>query len=318
MKTVLITGVAGFIGSNIADFLLSNNFRVHGVDNFDSFYHRSIKENNLILALKHDCFTLHELDILDSLSIKNLLMSIKPDYVIHLAAKAGVRPSILNPQDYFTVNVTGTLNLLEAMRLSGVKKMLFASSSSVYGNNKIVPFAENSNVDHPVSPYAASKRAGELLCHTYHHLYQMDIFCLRFFTVYGPRQRPDLAIFKFTRSLFEESVIPFYGDGSSMRDYTHISDILQGIDNALRNLNGYDIFNLGESFTTSLSDLVSQLEILTSKTAIKEPLPMQDGDVLLTYADISKSKKILGYNPRMNLIEGLTDFVQWYKETYGS
>lgn len=318
MKSVLITGVAGFIGSNIADFLLSNNFLVHGVDNFDTYYNRSIKENNLVSALKHDCFTFHEMDILDSLSLNSLLMSIKPDYVIHLAAKAGVRPSILHPQDYFTVNVIGTLNLLEAMRLSNVKKMLFASSSSVYGNDKIVPFVENNNVDHPVSPYAASKRAGELLCHTYHHLYQMDIFCLRFFTVYGPRQRPDLAIFKFTRSLFEESVIPFYGDGSSMRDYTHISDILQGIDNALRNLNGYDIFNLGESFTTSLSDLVSQLEVLTNKAAIKEFLPMQDGDVLLTYADISKSKKILGYNPRMNLKEGLSDFVQWYKETYGN
>lgn len=312
-KKVLITGAAGFIGSSLADDLLAKGFSIMGIDNFDSFYTRDIKETNISNALKHNFYSFQEGDIRDMEFLNSCFSGFRPDIVIHLAAKAGVRPSIKNPASYYDVNVNGTLNMLEAMRKNKIGRMLFASSSSVYGNNKKIPFAESDNVDFPVSPYAASKKACELLCHTYHHLFDMDIFCLRFFTVYGPRQRPDLAINKFTRALLNDEPITLFGDGSTSRDYTHISDILQGIGQAMENLKGFGIFNLGESNAISLKELVALLENSTGKKADIKYLPMQDGDVLRTFADISRAKSVLGYNPVVNIADGISNYVEWVR-----
>ena len=312
-KKVLITGAAGFIGSSLADDLLAKGFSIMGIDNFDSFYTRDIKETNISNALKHNLYSFQEGDIRDMEFLNSCFSGFRPDIVIHLAAKAGVRPSIKDPASYYDVNVNGTLNMLEAMRKNKIGRMLFASSSSVYGNNKKIPFAESDNVDFPVSPYAASKKACELLCHTYHHLFDMDIFCLRFFTVYGPRQRPDLAINKFTRALLNDEPITLFGDGSTSRDYTHISDILQGIGQAMENLKGFGIFNLGESNAISLKELVALLENSTGKKADIKYLPMQDGDVLRTFADISRAKSVLGYNPVVNIADGIRNYVEWVR-----
>ena len=314
-EKVLITGVAGFIGSNLADDLLEKGFSVIGVDNFDPFYSREIKESNISAALKQESFKFLEGDIRDAGFLDRCFSKFKPDTIVHLAAKAGVRPSIMDPASYFDVNVNGTLNLLEAMKRNSINRMLFASSSSVYGNNKKVPFAESDNVDFPVSPYAASKKAGELLCHTYHYLFNMDVFCLRFFTVYGPRQRCDLAINKFTRAILNGEPITLFGDGTTSRDYTHIKDIVQGIEKAMAFLKGFDIFNLGESDTISLSELVSLLEKNTGQKAEINYLPLQDGDVLQTFADISRSKRVLGYNPVVNIEDGIRNYVEWYKSS---
>lgn len=319
MKKILITGVAGFIGSSLADSLLNyGTHQVIGLDNFDNFYDKKIKVANLNLAFKNSNFIFFELDLADTYLLNNLLRDVKPDIVIHLAAKAGVRPSIEDPKGYFDVNVGGTLNLLEAMRNSGSKKLIFASSSSVYGNSKFVPFSEDMNVDNPVSPYAASKKAGELLCYTFSHLYDMDIFCLRFFTVYGPRQRPDLAIHKFTRAIYEGREIPFFGDGTTRRDYTHIKDIIQGIEKGIDRLKGYQIINLGESHTTSLEELVCVLERAIGKKAKKKMLPFQEGDVFQTYADITKAKNILDYLPSTDFQDGIVDFVEWFKKDFNA
>ena len=312
-KKVLITGAAGFIGSSLADDLLAKGFSIMGIDNFDSFYTRDIKETNISNALKHNFYSFQEGDIRDMEFLNSCFSGFRPDIVIHLAAKAGVRPSIKDPASYYDVNVNGTLNMLEAMRKNKIGRMLFASSSSVYGNNKKIPFAESDNVDFPVSPYAASKKACELLCHTYHHLFDMDIFCLRFFTVYGPRQRPDLAINKFTRALLNDEPITLFGDGSTSRDYTHISDILQGIGQAMENLKGFGIFNLGESNAISLKELVALLENSNGKKADIKYLPMQDGDVLRTFADISRAKSVLGYNPVVNIADGIRNYVEWVR-----
>ena len=315
--TIIITGVAGFIGSSLADSLLncSHNLIV-GIDNFDDFYDKNIKYSNLRSALEKPNFHFFNVDICDSTSILEIFSKYKPDITVHLAARAGVRPSIQDPIGYFDVNLLGTLNVLEIMRKVNSKKLIFASSSSVYGNSAIVPFTEIMNVDNPISPYAASKKAGELLCHTYHYLYSMDIFCLRFFTVYGPRQRPDLAIFKFTKAIMEGTEIPFFGDGTTRRDYTHITDIVQGIEKAIYRLKGYEVINLGESTTTSLEELVGLLEESIGTKALKKTFPMQDGDVFQTFADISKAKNILDYQPSTDFRQGLFDFVRWYKETY--
>ena len=311
---ILITGVAGFIGSNLAEYLLNKGDNIVGLDNFDNFYNRTIKEDNLRSLFDFATFNFYECDLTDICTLNNIFIKNKFDIVIHLAAKAGVRPSIINPIEYFNVNVNGTLNILEAMKNVKISKLIFASSSSIYGNNKIVPFSESDIVDFPISPYAASKKSGELLCHTYHHLYNFDIFCLRFFTVYGPKQRPDLAIHKFTKALLNKQVIPFYGDGTTKRDYTHISDIIKGIEGAINNLKGFEIFNLGESQTTSLSQLISYLEEYTEKKAILNRLPIQAGDVELTYANIEKARKILQYNPTVDIENGLINFVSWYKQ----
>lgn len=252
----------------------------------------------------------YEVDICDSTSLLEIYTKYKPDITIHLAARDGVRPSILDPVGYFDVNLLGTLNVLEIMRQVNSKKLIFASSSSVYGNGTIVPFTEIMNVDNPISPYAASKKAGELLCHTYHYLYNMDIFCLRFFTVYGPRQRPDLAIFKFTKAIIEGTEIPFFGDGTTRRDYTHITDIVQGMEKAINRLRGYQVINLGESKTTSLEELVCLLEESIGLKAIRKTFPVQDGDVFQTFADISKAKNIIDYQPVTEFRQGLFDFVR--------
>jgi UDP-glucuronate 4-epimerase len=313
----LITGIAGFIGSNLSDHLLSLNHKVIGIDNYDKFYDKSVKFNNISNSFNSSSFVFYEVDILNYSKLSEIISKEKPDVVIHLAAKAGVRPSIKDPKGYFNVNVNGTLNILEAMRYSNVKKMIFASSSSVYGNCRMVPFNEEMNVDNPISPYAASKKAGELLCHAYHHLHAMDIFCLRFFTVYGPRQRPDLAIHKFTKSIIEETEMPFYGDGTTRRDYTHINDIVHGIEKSIDSLKGYGIFNLGESHTTSLEELVTILERAIGKKANKKLFPMQEGDVLQTYADILKARQILGYAPTVKFEEGVFEYVKWFKDTHG-
>ena len=311
---ILITGAAGFIGSNLADSLLKSGDTILGIDNFDSYYERTIKEKNIKGALLQSEFDFKEGDIRDAEFLSKCFASFRPDLIVHLAAKAGVRPSIVSPKEYYDVNVMGTLNLLEVMRKHNVKKMIFASSSSVYGNNSKVPFSESDVVDNPISPYAASKKAGELLCHSYYHLYNFDIFCLRFFTVYGPRQRPDLAIHKFTKAILREEAISLFGDGSSKRDYTYIDDIIQGINGAIKNLRGFNVFNLGESGTISLTGLVSLIEKYTKKKAKLSFLPMQDGDVLQTYADISKAKSMLGYNPQVNIEAGIEKFVRAFKE----
>jgi len=309
---VFLTGGAGFIGSNMAQMLLNKGFEVISIDNFDDFYDRSIKEENLAELNKSSKFKNIEGDIRDSGLIMDLFKEHNFDLVVHLAAKAGVRPSLEQPALYYDVNLNGTVNILEAMKATGVKKMAFASSSSVYGNNKKVPFSEKDAVDHPISPYAASKKAGELLCHTYHHLHGFDISCLRFFTVYGPKQRPEMAIHNFVRKVDEGEAITMFGDGSSERDYTYIEDITQGIMASIDNLGGYKIYNLGESNTISLADLITEIEKALSKKAIINQLPMQPGDVNRTFADISIAKEEIGYSPTTPIKEGIPKFVAWY------
>jgi UDP-glucuronate 4-epimerase len=313
-KRILITGAAGFIGSNLADRLLKNGFQVLGIDNFDPFYDRTIKENNIADARKNPDYQFREGDIRDKNFTENCFSDFKPDIVLHLAAKAGVRPSLTDPDLYFNVNVMGTLNVLETMKKCGIKKMIFASSSSVYGNNKKVPFSENDNVDFPISPYAASKKAGELLCHTFHHLYNLDIYCLRFFTVYGPRQRPDLAIHKFVKAILNKGVIYLYGDGTTSRDYTHIDDIIKGVMGAMKKVKGFDVFNLGEAKPVSLIDLVRLLEKSSGRKSHLKYLPMQEGDVIRTYADIAKARADLGYNPKIDIESGIKNYINWYRE----
>jgi UDP-glucuronate 4-epimerase len=313
---ILLTGGAGFIGSHLAENLIKFQHRVVCIDNFDPYYSREIKKMNLRNLLQNPLFSFHEIDIREKTKLDECLQNQQFDLVIHLAAKAGVRPSIQNPQLYYDVNVNGTLNLLESMKKCGVKRLIFASSSSVYGNNKKVPFSEDDKVDHPISPYAASKKAGELICYTYHALYNFDVFCLRFFTVYGPRQRPDMAIYKFVHNIANDIPIPFYGDGSSQRDYTYIIDIVDGIMGAIAKLKGYEIINLGESSTISLSEMIKVLEKEIGKKSILEKLPMQPGDVDITYADIEKARRLLNYNPQMLVEEGLNRFVKWYQQQH--
>jgi UDP-glucuronate 4-epimerase len=313
---LLITGCAGFIGSTATDYFLSNGHRVIGIDNFDSFYDRGIKERNMIKALQNPGFTFHELDLTDPSALGTITE--KPNTVIHLAAKAGVRPSIENPAAYIQSNIGATYQVLEWMRNRGVPNLLFASSSSIYGNNKKTPFSETDLVDHPISPYAFSKKSCELLIHTYHHLYNINAVNLRFFTVYGERQRPDLAIRKFTAQILKNELITLFGNGESSRDYTYIHDIIQGIDGALKyieqNKNVYEIINLGGNTPIVLKDLVEELY----KQLQREPNLVfgkeQAGDVERTYADILKAKQLLNYNPQTQLSEGLGNFISWYKK----
>ena len=309
----LITGGAGFIGSNLADDLLSKGHSVICIDNLDDFYNPEIKKSNISEALQSHQYSFYQGDIRDNEILEKIFSENNIEMVLHLAARAGVRPSIQNPELYFDVNVNGTLKLLEAMRKYSVYKMVFASSSSVYGNNKKIPFSEEDNVDFPISPYAASKKAGELLCHTYSHLYNFDIFCLRFFTVYGPRQRPEMAIHYFTRNIQQGKSIKLFGDGSSKRDYTYIADIIDGINGAIKNVEGFDIFNLGESKTIELIHLVRLLEKSIGKEAKIDFEPTQPGDVDITYADISKAKKYLDYHPTFPVEKGIDAFVKWYE-----
>jgi UDP-glucuronate 4-epimerase len=314
---VLLTGAAGFIASHLSERLLDAGSSVVGLDNFDDFYNPSIKEGNLHRARAHDTFTLVRGDIRDASLLDGLPEGI--DTIVHIAARAGVRPSIAKPKLYYDVNVTGTLNLLELARKRGIPRFIFASSSSVYGNNEKVPFSEADPVDHPISPYAASKKAGELLAHTYTHLHGLTCLCLRFFTVYGPRQRPDLAIHKFTRLMTAGEAIPMFGDGSSERDYTYIEDILHGLDGALdwvSNHEGvHDVVNLGENRTTSLRKMI---RVLAEELGIEpkiERLPEQPGDVRRTFADISKARSLLCYAPAWEFREGIRSFLRWFGDT---
>ena len=311
MNSILITGAAGFIGSNLVDRLLEDGYKVVGIDNFDPFYDRSIKERNLDNAIKVPNFKLIECDIRNRDLIYDCLRNTMPDMVVHLAAKVGIRPSIADPEEYIDVNLNGSLTLLEAMRKLGLKKMIFASSSSVYGNNLKKPFCEDDPVDNPISPYAASKKAGELMCHTYHHLYNMDIFCLRFFTVYGPRQRPDLVIHKFSDRIMNDQQIPVFGDGTSARDYTFINDIVSGIRAAMNRVKGFEVINLGGSQTTTLAELIGMIENAIGKKAVLERHERQAGDVDITLADISKAKSMLDYSPSVTEKDGIRAFVQW-------
>jgi UDP-glucuronate 4-epimerase len=314
-STILVTGAAGFIGSHAAEALRAAGHRVVGVDNFCNFYDRSWKEMNLkCMAASGEAIDVEELDIIDGPGISRLIAALKPDAILHLAAMAGVRPSIERPAHYANVNVVGTTNLLQAAVSSGVKKFLFASSSSVYGNLARVPFSEEDPVAEPISPYAATKRAGELICYTYWHLYKLPVFCLRFFTVYGPRQRPDLAIHKFTRLISTGKEIPVFGDGSTSRDYTYIDDIVAGILRALERCDRFRIYNLGGSDPVTLSKLIQQIELALGKTAIIKRLPKQQGDVERTYADLTRSKAELGYQPKTSLEVGLKKFVAWFNE----
>ncbi|MGE5295810.1 MAG: NAD-dependent epimerase/dehydratase family protein [Solirubrobacterales bacterium] len=309
----LVTGAAGFIGSHLTERLLRNGWTVVGLDNFDAFYDPAIKRRNIAGCLSHPAFRLVEADIRDKTAMEQAV-ELGTDVIVHLAARAGVRPSIAEPALYADVNINGTVTLLETARLRGVPKFVFASSSSVYGNNRKVPFSESDNVDFPISPYAATKKAGELICHTYHHLYGLAINCLRFFTVYGPRQRPDLAIHKFARLIEDGKPIPVYGDGSMMRDFTYIDDILNGIVAAMDRCVGYEIYNLGESRPIALSDLIAEIEHALGKKAILQRLPLQPGDVDRTYADVAKAQARLGYEPSTDIRTGLARFVAWFRQ----
>lgn len=313
-KKIMVTGAAGFIGSHLCERLVELGAFVTGLDNFDSFYSRYVKEANLSFLLSSDRFKLVEGDIRDSDCVESILDKRNIDIIVHLAAKAGVRPSIADPLGYGDVNINGTVSMLEGAKKFGVKKFIFASSSSVYGNNSKVPFSESDNVDFPISPYAATKKAGELICHTYSHLYGINITCLRLFTVYGPRQRPDLAIHKFARLMEAGEVIPVYGDGSMKRDFTYIDDIIDGIVAAIDKCQGYEIYNLGESRPVRLDELISHIEQVLGKKAIIDRLPMQPGDVYQTYADLTKVKEALGYEPKTELSKGLVEFVKWLRK----
>lgn len=308
---ILVTGGAGFIGSHLCEYLLQADHHVVCVDNFNDFYDPAIKERNISSIMDHPRFSLTKADIRSSDDLAMVFKKTKPELVIHLAAMPGVIPSIENPLNYFDVNVMGTLTVLEAMRKFNVNKLLFASSSSVYGNNSKIPFAESDPVINQISPYASSKRAGELMCYTYHSLYGFDIFCLRFFTVYGPRQRPDLAIHKFTGRIIANKPIQIFGDGSSSRDYTYIADIVNGIYNSINRLEGFGIYNLGGSEPVSLCRMIETIEEALGKKAIREYLPPQPGDVERTFADISKARKELDYSPGFDFRKGIEEFIRW-------
>lgn len=313
-RAVFITGVAGFIGSHVAETLLRRGDAVVGLDNFDPFYDRAIKERNLAALSAFPGFRFVEGDIRDPAALERWGAQGSPDALIHLAARAGVRPSVADPAGYADVNVTGTARVLTFARDRGVPRVLFASSSSVYGGNEKVPFSEDDPVDHPVSPYAATKKAGELLCHTFTHLYGMNIVSLRFFTVYGPRQRPEMAIHQFTRLIFQGREIGLFGDGTTRRDYTYIDDIVGGVLGALSAPPGHRIYNLGESATISLADLVSLIEKATGVPAKRKFLPLQPGDVTATYADISRARAEIGYDPKTPVAAGVEKFVAWFRQ----
>lgn len=310
---ILVTGAAGFIGSHLCEKLLENKISVIGIDNFDPFYSPDIKKRNLGNFKNHPEFKFYELSINDIPSLEKVFSKHQFSHIVHLAAKAGVRPSIIQPFAYKRVNIDGTLNLLEMARQHEINKFIFASSSSVYGNNRKVPFNEDDSVDNPISPYAATKKAGELICYTYHHLYNIHIYALRFFTVYGPRQRPEMAIHKFTRQIDMGETVELYGHGEPKRDYTYIDDILNGILRAIEKVDGYEIINLGESKTISTNQLIDVIEQKLGKKANCIETEMQPGDVDMTFADINKAQKLLNYNPSTQIKEGITKFVEWYK-----
>lgn len=349
MKTYLVTGGAGFIGSTLVENLLKRGDKVINIDNFNNYYELNIKIHNVLESTGNESieidrslprekkleslkrsvdsknYTLEVVDLRDLDQLEKIFEENKIHSVVHLAARAGVRPSIEDPILYQEVNGRGTQNILELCRKYGIKKLVAASSSSVYGNNKIVPFKESDVVDYAISPYAASKKANEVMGHVYHHLYNIDMAFLRFFTVYGPRQRPDLAINKFTRLIINNEPIPVYGDGATSRDYTYIDDIINGILKSITyvedNEKTYEIFNIGSNNPISLKEMIETIEEVLNKEAIIQRLPMQPGDVDRTYADITKLRKTTGYNPSITFKEGITKFITWYKDkgcSYGN
>lgn len=336
--TYLVTGGSGFIGSHLVEALLKNGHSVINIDNFDDFYDYKIKIRNtlesvgksfdfnftdketdiqkVIIETVSDHYQLYFQDIREKEGLKKIFENHQIEMVIHLAALAGVRPSIERPLEYEEVNIKGTMNLWELCKEFNIKKFVNASSSSVYGNNEKIPFSETDNVDKPISPYAATKKCTEILGHVYHHLYGINMVHLRFFTVYGPRQRPDLAIHKFAKIISENKEIPFYGDGSTSRDYTFIDDIIDGILKSIKSLEEkspvFEILNLGENEVINLQEMVSTLETEMNVSAQKNPLPMQPGDVLKTNADITKAKALIGYQPTTNFQNGIKKFVEWF------
>ena len=315
MQTILVTGCAGFIGSHLSQTLLQKGFKVVGIDNFDNFYGREIKEKNLRGFSGNPKFEFFEIDLRDEQAIKQIPQGM--DCVIHLAAKAGVLPSIKDPKSYIEANIIATNNLLNLMEERGIKKMLFASSSSVYGNNKTVPFSEDHIVDEPISPYAFTKRSCELMNYNYHKLFDIDIINLRFFTVYGPGQRPDLAIHKFFNLISEDKPIQMYGDGSTARDYTYVEDTVSGIQAALEYIfkhdNVFETVNLGNNSPVKLSELIDVIYKVIGKPQNVQKVGMQAGDVNITYADISKAQKLFAYNPQTTLESGIRKFKDWHE-----
>lgn len=322
-KRVLLTGGAGFIGSHVAEALLRRGTELTIVDNLDRFYSPARKKSNLREIRRSGKFKFVNQDIVNKSAMRKLIARARPDAIIHLAARAGVRPSIEQPLVYERVNITGTLNLLELCRQYGVGKFVFGSSSSVYGMTSNTPFSEKQTELRPVSPYGATKLAGEMLGYTYAHLYRLPVICLRFFTVYGPRQRPDLAIHKFTALIENGKPLPIFGDGTTARDFTYVDDIVAGILAALdyEIPNGasvpFEIFNLGNSHSVALAELVRNIEEATGRKALRDQKPLQPGDVLVTWADISKSSRELGYRPATRIEEGLKKFVAWFRSEAG-
>ncbi len=314
MKRILVTGAAGFIGSHLVDTLLARGDEVLGVDNFNTYYDPAIKRRNLSQAEGMDRFSLSEIDICDEAALRGAFEAFQPEVVVHLAARAGVRPSLQDPNLYHRVNVIGGQHILDACRDFKPSHLVFASSSSVYGGSKEVPFREMDPVMTPVSPYAATKRMNELQAHVYHHIYGVRATMLRFFTVYGPRQRPDMAIHKFTKMILAGEPIPMFGDGSTYRDYTYVDDIIDGVVRCVDTPFDYEIFNLGESHTTSLRELITLIERHTGREALIDEQPMQAGDVEKTYANVDHARAKLGYAPRFTMDEGIERFVEWYRQ----
>jgi UDP-glucuronate 4-epimerase len=309
----LVTGGAGFIGSHLCERLIQDSHSLVCLDNFNDFYDPEIKHRNVQLLISNPHFQLVKGDILDWPLLQKLFEDQFFDAVIHLAARAGVRPSIKYPKLYQRVNIEGTVNLLDLSIQFKTPKFILASTSSVYGNNKKVPFSEDDPVDFPISPYAATKKACELIAHSYHAIHGLPVTVLRFFTVYGPRQRPDMAIHKFTHLIETGQSVPFFGDGTTQRDYTYIDDIIDGIIHAISSCKGYRIYNLGESQTIQLQDLITLIEKHLDKKAILNKLPLQPGDVIKTFADISRARKEIGYAPHVSIEKGIPKFVSWYR-----
>ncbi len=316
MKTILVTGGAGFIGSHLCERLFKEGSQVICLDNFDNYYDPNLKIRNVEEISKKypGSFTIITGDIRNRDHLTGLFKRYSIDTVFHLAARAGVRPSIDDPLLYEDVNLRGTTMLLEVCKEFEMKNFIFASSSSVYGENQRVPFSETDLDIQPISPYGATKRAGELLCYSFHHLFRMNIACLRIFTAYGPRQRPEMAIHKFTRLIDQGKEVPMYGDGSSKRDYTYIDDLIDGMIAVLNRHKGYEIYNLGESKTTSLKELIGLIESALGKKANIRVMELQPGDVSITCADITKAARLLGYQPKIEMEEGIRRFVEWYKK----
>jgi len=313
MKSALVTGAAGFVGSNLVDRLLEDGWRVCGLDNFDDFYDPQIKRRNLAAAEAHDAFQFREADIRDSDAVEAVFQAQRFDVVVHLAALAGVRPSVIESARFVDVNLLGSAVLLEKIRQHEISKLVFASSSSVYGVHSPTAFVETDDADHPISPYAATKRAGEHLCFAHHHLHATDITCLRFFTVYGPRQRPEMAIHKFVRRIENGEPLTVFGDGTALRDFTYVADVVGGIVASVERLQGYHVYNLGSGRPVELKALIEIIEEALGKKAILDFQPQQPGDVPQTFANISLARDELGYSPAVPLERGIREFVDWFR-----